>query len=224
MDSEVLKTVSLTKIYKNGDTLLKAVDDISISVKEQEFVAIAGPSGSGKSTLLNLLSGLEYPTHGCIYINDVNITDFTEEERTIFRRNHIGFVFQSYNLVPALNVFENIILPSKLIGREINEQEVLELTGQLGIEQKLFCMPGTLSGGQQQRVAIARALFTKPSIILADEPTGNLDSKSKQSVISLMKEMSRIYRQTCVVVTHDEQIADLADRVIRLEDGRVSEQ
>lgn len=224
MDNEILKTVSLTKIYKNGDTLLKAVDDISISVKEQEFVAIAGPSGSGKSTLLNLLSGLETPTHGCIYINDVNIADFTEEERTIFRRNHIGFVFQSYNLVPALNVFENIILPAKLIGREINEQEVFELTGQLGIEQKLFCMPGTLSGGQQQRVAIARALFTKPSIILADEPTGNLDSKSKQSVISLMKEMSRIYRQTCVVVTHDEQIADLADRVIRLEDGRVSEQ
>ena len=218
---EVLKVVSLTKTYANGDLFLRALDDVSFAIRQQEFVVITGPSGCGKTTLLNLLGGLENPTHGCVYINDVNIAELTQEERTSFRRWHVGFVFQNYNLVPVLNVFENIVLPAKLIGREISEQEVCELAGRLGIDKKLFEMSKHLSGGQQQRVAVARALFTKPTVLLADEPTGNLDSKTGMEVITLMKTMCREYQQTAVVVTHDERITEMADRVIRMADGKV---
>lgn len=220
---EVIKAIALSKIYSNGDTYLKAVDDVTFSIEEQEFVAITGPSGCGKTTLLNMLGGLEKPTHGCVYINDVNIVDLSQEERTSFRRWHVGFVFQNYNLVPVLNVFENIVLPAKLIGREISEKEVYQLAGELGIENKMFEMPVHLSGGQQQRVAVARALYTKTTVMLSDEPTGNLDSKTGLDVIALMKRMCREYKQTAIVVTHDDKIAAMADRVIRMEDGKVAD-
>ncbi len=217
----ILEAVSISKTFTNGDLFLKALDNISLTVTEGEFIVIIGTSGSGKSTLLNILGGLEYPTHGYILINGINITNLSEEQRTQFRLHHIGFVFQNYNLIPVINILENIILPAKLMGRTIDEIEVKKLVSKLGISDKLYYMPNALSGGQQQRVAIARALYTRPKLLLADEPTGNLDSKSEMKTIHLMREMCDEYKQTMIVVTHDKKITQLADRVIQIEDGKV---
>ena len=216
-----VKLVSLTKEYQNGENYIRAVDDVSFSIKEGEFIAVIGASGSGKSTLINLISGLEKPTHGCVYVHDVNLTQLSLEEQISFRRWHIGVVFQKYNLIPAMNVFENIVLPAKLLERTVNEKEVFHLAKTLGIEEKLFQMPDELSGGQQQRAAIARAVYTHPTILLGDELTGNLDSRTSASVMELLKKISRQYQQTMLVVTHDEKIAAMADRIIRMKDGRV---
>ena len=218
-----VKLVSLTKEYQNGENYIRAVDDVSFSIKEGEFIAVIGASGSGKSTLINLISGLEKPTHGCVYVHDVNLTQLSLEEQISFRRWHIGVVFQKYNLIPAMNVFENIVLPAKLLERTVNEKEVFHLAKTLGIEEKLFQMPDELSGGQQQRAAIARAVYTHPTILLGDELTGNLDSRTSASVMELLKKISRQYQQTMLVVTHDEKIAAMADRIIRMKDGRVVE-
>ncbi len=217
----ILKAISISKTFTNGDLFLKALDNISLTVTEGEFIVIIGTSGSGKSTLLNILGGLEYPTHGYILVNGINITNLSEEQRTQFRLHHIGFVFQNYNLIPVINILENIILPAKLMGRTIDEIEVKKLVSKLGISDKLYYMPNALSGGQQQRAAIARALYTKPKLLLADEPTGNLDSKSGMETIHLMREMCDEYKQTMIVVTHDKKITQLADRVIQIEDGKV---
>lgn len=217
----ILKAISISKTFTNGDLFLKALDNISLTVTEGEFIVIIGTSGSGKSTLLNILGGLEYPTHGYILVNGINITNLSEEQRTQFRLHHIGFVFQNYNLIPVINILENIILPAKLMGRTIDEIEVKKLVSKLGISDKLYYMPNALSGGQQQRAAIARALYTKPKLLLADEPTGNLDSKSGMETIHLMREMCDEYKQTMIVVTHNKKITQLADRVIQIEDGKV---
>ena len=217
----ILEAVSISKTFTNGDLFLKALDNISLTVTEGEFIVIIGTSGSGKSTLLNILGGLEYPTHGYILVNGINITNLSEEQRTQFRLHHIGFVFQNYNLIPVINILENIILPAKLMGRTIDEIEVKKLVSKLGISDKLYYMPNALSGGQQQRAAIARALYTKPKLLLADEPTGNLDSKSGMETIHLMREMCDEYKQTMIVVTHDKKITQLADRVIQIKDGKV---
>ncbi len=217
----ILEAVSISKTFTNGDLFLKALDNISLTVTEGEFIVIIGTSGSGKSTLLNILGGLEYPTHGYILVNGINITNLSEEQRTQFRLHHIGFVFQNYNLIPVINILENIILPAKLMGRTIDEIEVKKLVSKLGISDKLYYMPNALSGGQQQRAAIARALYTKPKLLLADEPTGNLDSKSGMETIHLMREMCDEYKQTMIVVTHDKKITQLADRVIQIEYGKV---
>lgn len=217
----ILEAVSISKTFTNGDLFLKALDNISLTVTEGEFIVIIGTSGSGKSTLLNILGGLEYPTHGYILVNGINITNLSEEQRTQFRLHHIGFVFQNYNLIPVINILENIILPAKLMGRTIDEIEVKKLVSKLSISDKLYYMPNALSGGQQQRAAIARALYTKPKLLLADEPTGNLDSKSGMETINLMREMCDEYKQTMIVVTHDKKITQLADRVIQIEDGKV---
>ncbi len=190
----ILEAVSISKTFTNGDLFLKALDNISLTVTEGEFIVIIGTSGSGKSTLLNILGGLEYPTHGYILVNGINITNLSEEQRTQFRLHHIGFVFQNYNLIPVINILENIILPAKLMGRTIDEIEVKKLVSKLGISDKLYYMPNALSGGQQQRAAIARALYTKPKLLLADEPTGNLDSKSGMQTIHLMREMCDEYK------------------------------
>ena len=206
-----VKLVSLTKEYQNGENYIRAVDDVSFSIKEGEFIAVIGASGSGK------------PTHGCVYVHDVNLTQLSLEEQISFRRWHIGVVFQKYNLIPAMNVFENIVLPAKLLERTVNEKEVFHLAKTLGIEEKLFQMPDELSGGQQQRAAIARAVYTHPTILLGDELTGNLDSRTSASVMELLKKISRQYQQTMLVVTHDEKIAAMADRIIRMKDGRVVE-
>ncbi len=220
----ILEAVSISKTFTNGDLFLKALDNISLTVTEGEFIVIIGTSGSGKSTLLNILGGLEYPTHGYILVNGINITNLSEEQRTQFRLNHIGFIFQNYNLLPVINVLDNITLPAKLIGRTIDEMEVKELVSKLGISDKLYYMPNELSGGQQQRVAISRALYTKPKLLLADEPTGNLDSKSGMETINLMRKMCDEYKQTMIVVTHDKKIAQLADKIIQIEDGKVIQQ
>ena len=209
-----VKTVSLTKEYSNGEHYLRAVDDISFTVEENEFVAIMGSSGCGKTTLLNLLGGLENPTHGCVYINDVDITQLSMEERSSFRRWHIGFIFQNFNLIPEMNVFENIVLPAKLMERNISKKEVMRIAEELEIEEKLLQNPMTLSGGQQQRVAIARAIYTHPTILLGDELTGNLDSTTSISVMKFLKKMCKKYSQTMIIVTHDERIAAMADRIL----------
>ena len=208
-----VKLVSLTKEYQNGENYIRAVDDVSFSIKEGEFIAVIGASGSGK----------EKPTHGCVYVHDVNLTQLSLEEQISFRRWHIGVVFQKYNLIPAMNVFENIVLPAKLLERTVDEKEVFCLAKTLGIEEKLFQMPDELSGGQQQRAAIARAVYTHPTILLGDELTGNLDSRTSASVMELLKKISRQYQQTILVVTHDEKVAAMADRIIRMKDGRVVE-
>ena len=213
-----VKLVSLTKEYH-----IRAVDDVSFSIKEGEFIAVIGASGSGKSTLINLISGLEKPTHGCVYVHDVNLTQLSLEEQISFRRWHIGVIFQRYNLIPAMNVFENIVLPAKLLERTVDEKEVFRLAKTLGIEEKLFQMPDELSGGQQQRAAIARAVYTHPTILLGDELTGNLDSRTSASVMELLKKICRQYQQTMLVVTHDKKVAAMADRIIRMKDGRVVE-
>ncbi|MBU3074490.1 ABC transporter ATP-binding protein [Clostridium estertheticum] len=218
----VLKTENLVKIYGQEPTIIKALNDVSIEVNAGEFVAIIGTSGSGKSTLLNMLGGLDKPTSGEIIISNKNINNMNDEELTIFRRRNIGFIFQNYNLVPILNVYENIVLPIELDGTKVDKEYVDSVISTLGLKEKLNSMPNNLSGGQQQRVAIARALATKPSLILADEPTGNLDSKTSMDVIGLLKTTSKKFNQTMVMITHNEEIAQLADKIIRIEDGKVT--
>lgn len=218
---EVLKTKSLKKYYNQSEIIVKAIDGIDISISHGEFVAIVGSSGSGKSTLLNMLGGLDRPTDGSVLVDGKNIFSFSDEELTIFRRRKIGFVFQAFNLVPVLNVYENIVLPIELDGNQVDGDYVNEMIDSLGLGEKINSMPNQLSGGQQQRVAIARALATKPSIVLADEPTGNLDSKTSQDVIGLLKVTGKKFHQTIVIITHNEEIAQTADRIIRIEDGRV---
>ena len=217
----ILKTSNLKKYYGNGENLVKAIDNANIDIKEGEFVAIVGKSGSGKSTLLHMMGGLDNPTEGKVYINDKDIFSLKEEELAIFRRRNVGFIFQNFNLIPSLNVWENITLPVGLDGKEINKPFVTDIINSLGLESKVDALPNTLSGGQQQRVAIARALVARPAIILADEPTGNLDSKTSDEVMSLLKTMIKKYNQTLVMITHDETIAQMADRVIYIEDGKV---
>lgn len=218
---EVLKTESLKKYYNQSKVVVKAIDGVDISVSHGEFIAIVGSSGSGKSTLLNMLGGLDRPTDGSVFVDGKDIFSFKDEELTIFRRRKIGFVFQLYNLVPVLNVYENIVLPIELDGNDVDEEYVDSIIAALGLKEKINSMPNQLSGGQQQRVAIARALATKPSIILADEPTGNLDSKTSQDVIGLLKVTGEKFNQTIVMITHNEEIAQTADRIIRIEDGHI---
>ena len=219
----ILSTSNLKKIYNAGENETRALDGVSIEIEDGAFVAIIGSSGSGKSTLLNMLGGLDRPTEGDVIVDGEKIFEMDDEELTIFRRRKVGFVFQNYNLVPILNVYENIVLPIELDGMEVDEPYVKKIIETLGIENKLKSMPNELSGGQQQRVAIARALASKPAIILADEPTGNLDSRTSLDVISLLKSTSRQFQQTIVMITHNEEIALMADRMIRIEDGRVKE-
>lgn len=220
---EIMKTKGLKKIYQNGDYEVRALDGVSISVEDGEFMAIVGSSGSGKTTLLNMLGGLDTPTEGYVWIRGKSLRDMEQEERTIFRRRNIGFVFQQYNLVPILSVYDNIVLPLRLDGLPVDEEFLDEITGTLHLREKLWQMPGTLSGGQQQRAALARALAVKPAIILADEPTGNLDSKTSMEVTGLLKTCARRFHQTVIVVTHDEEVAQMTDRMIRIEDGKVCE-
>ena len=217
----VLQTHELKKYYGSGDTLVKALDGVDLTVEEGEFVAIVGTSGSGKSTLLHMLGGLDRPTSGTVTVEGKNIFSLKDEALIIFRRRKIGFVFQAYNLVPVLSVYDNIVLPIQLDGAQVDRRHVASIIHALGLDQKLNSLPGQLSGGQQQRVAIARALATKPAILLADEPTGNLDTATSQDVLSLMKTMGRTFRQTMVMITHNEEIAQLADRIVRIEDGRI---
>ena len=217
----ILETKDLKKYYGSGDTLVKALDGVNLSVEDGEFVAIVGTSGSGKSTLLHMLGGLDRPTSGSVTVGGKNIFSLKDEALTIFRRRKIGFVFQSYNLIPVLTVYENIVLPIQLDGGRVDKHYVREVIAALGLEKKLQSLPSQLSGGQQQRVAIARALATKPAILLADEPTGNLDSRTSQDVLSLMKVTGRKFAQTMVMITHNEEIAQLADRIVRIEDGRI---
>lgn len=217
----VLKAENLRKIYGKGENQVKALDGVELSVEKGEFVAVVGTSGSGKSTLLHMLGGLDRPTSGKVYVDGKDIFSLKEEELTIFRRRKIGFVFQSYNLVPVLNVYENILLPIELDGKKTDRKFIDSILKTLGLEEKVRSLPGQLSGGQQQRVAIARALASKPAILLCDEPTGNLDSRTSQDVLSLLKVSSQKYTQTIVMITHNEEIAQLADRTIRIEDGRI---
>ena len=218
---KILETSQLKKYYGSGDTLVKALDGVDLSVEQGEFVSIVGTSGSGKSTLLHMLGGLDRPTSGIVKVDGRDISRLKDEELTIFRRRKIGFVFQSYNLVPVLNVYENIVLPVELDGNEIDTDYVEDIIEVLGLEKKKYNLPSQLSGGQQQRVAIARAIASKPAILLADEPTGNLDSVTSQDVLSLLKVTSDRFGQTVVMITHNEEIAQLADRMIRIEDGRI---
>ena len=217
----ILETRDLKKYYGAGDTQVKALDGVDLSVEPGEFVAIVGTSGSGKSTLLHMLGGLDRPTSGTVTVDGKDIFSLKDEALTIFRRRKIGFVFQSYNLVPVLSVWENIVLPVELDGRKVDKAFVEEVVATLGLEKKLASLPNQLSGGQQQRVAIARALAAKPAILLADEPTGNLDSKTSQDVLGLMKVTGQKFAQTMVMITHNEEIAQTADRIVRIEDGRI---
>lgn len=220
---EIVKTINLKKYYKMDNYTVKAVDNINLNINNHEFIAIVGSSGSGKSTLLNLLGGLDKPTSGKVFINNIDITSMDEDELAIFRRRNIGFIFQNYNLIGNLTVLENITLPIELDGNEIPYDFINEILHVLKLEDKKNIYPNKLSGGQQQRVAIARALATRPSIILADEPTGNLDSKTTQEVIGLIKRTSHLFTQTIVMITHNEDIAQLADRIIKIEDGKLRE-
>ena len=217
----ILKTANLVKYYGSEQSLVKALDGVDVKANEGEFVAIVGTSGSGKSTLLHMLGGLDRPTGGKVWVNGKDILNMTDDELTVFRRRNIGFVFQNYNLIHVLNVYENITLPIELDGGSIDRAFLENIVKMLGLENKLDNLPNNLSGGQQQRVAIARALATKPAIILADEPTGNLDSKTSMEVIGLLKVTSKQFQQTIVMITHNEEIAQLADRIIRLEDGKI---
>ena len=219
----ILETKDLRKIYGSGDTEVRALDGVDLTVEAGEFVAIVGTSGSGKSTLLHMLGGLDRPTGGSVTVDGKDIFSLSDEALTIFRRRKIGFVFQNYNLVPVLNVYENIVLPIQLDGGEPEPSYIESIVETLGLEKKLQNLPNNLSGGQQQRVAIARALAAKPAIILADEPTGNLDSRTSQDVMSLLKVTSEKFSQTIVMITHNEEIAQMADRIIRIEDGRIVE-
>ena len=217
----VLKTEKLTKIYGNGEAQVNALSGVDFEVEAGEFVSIVGTSGSGKTTLLHMLGGLDRPSSGKVFVGGKDIFTLKEDELTVFRRRKIGFVFQSYNLVPVLNIYENIILPVELVGETADKDYIMQVVNMLGLGSKLESLPSQLSGGQQQRAAIARALASKPAIILADEPTGNLDSKTSQDVLSLLKVTSEKFRQTIVMITHNEEIAQLADRIIRIEDGRI---
>lgn len=217
----ILKTSSLKKYYGSGENLVKAIDNTNIDINEGEFVAIVGKSGSGKSTLLHMIGGLDRPTEGKVFIGGKDIFSLKDEQLAIFRRRKIGFIFQYYNLIPSLNVWENIVLPIGLDGKDVDKDFVNDIVSALGLDRKKETLPNKLSGGQQQRVAIARALVSRPSIILADEPTGNLDSKTSDEVMSLLKHMIKKYNQTLVMITHDETIAQMADRVIYIEDGKV---
>ncbi|MGX7265449.1 ABC transporter ATP-binding protein [Enterococcus crotali] len=218
-----VKVVDVFKKYDNGILKVNALRNINLTIQSSEFVSIVGTSGSGKSTLLNLIGGLDYPSSGDVFVDDVNFKDMNEEELTIFRRRNIGFIFQDFNLLPLLNVYENIVLPIQLDGKKIDCEFIDQITRQIGIQDKLEFYPSQLSGGQQQRVAIARAIATKPAIILADEPTGNLDSKTSQDVLGLLKMTGKKYKQTIMMITHDETIAQMADRVLRIEDGSLRE-
>ncbi len=217
----VLETKDLKKYYGQGESLVKALDGVNLKVEQGEFVSIVGTSGSGKSTLLHMLGGLDYPTQGSVVVDGKDISRLKEDALAIFRRRKIGFVFQSYNLVPVLNVYENIVFPVQLDGNEVDTSYVDKIIKTLGIEGKVNALPSQLSGGQQQRVAIARALAAKPAIILADEPTGNLDSRSSQDVLGLLKVTAKKFEQTIVMITHNEEIAQMADRIVRIEDGRI---
>ena len=217
----VLKAENLIKIYGKGENQVKALNGVSLSVEKGEFVAVVGTSGSGKSTLLHMLGGLDRPDSGKVYIEDKDIFALKEEELTIFRRRKIGFVFQSYNLVPVLSVYENVVLPVELDGKKADMAFVNDILDTLGIREKAANLPGQLSGGQQQRAAIARALAAKPAILLCDEPTGNLDSRTSQDVLGLLKISGQKFSQTIVMITHNEEIAQMADRIIRIEDGRI---
>ena len=218
---EILKVKDLRKVYGIGETQVNALDGINLTVQRGEFVAIVCSSGSGKTTFLNMVGGLDVPTSGKIIVDQKKIQELSDDELTVFRRRKIGFIFQQYNLIQMLNIWENIILPLKLDGRKVDEEYILEITQILGIREKLNFIPSKLSGGQQQRVAIARALATKPAIVLADEPTGNLDSKTSQDVMGLLKVTSSRFNQTIIMITHNEEIAQLADRILRIEDGKI---
>ncbi len=218
---KILETHNLKKYYGKGDIEVRALDGVDLSIEEGEFATVVGTSGSGKSTLLHMLGGLDYATSGTVTVAGKKIFELNENDLTIFRRRQIGFIFQSYNLVPILSVYENIVLPMELDGRRADKKFMDQIVQTLGLENKLDALPGQLSGGQQQRVAIARALVTKPAIILADEPTGNLDSRTTQEVLGLLKLTSEQFHQTIVMITHNEALAQLSDRIIRIEDGRI---
>ena len=218
----ILQTKDLRKIYGAGETEVRALDGVDLTVEKGEFVAVVGTSGSGKSTLLHMLGGLDRPTSGSVTVDGREIFSLKDEALTIFRRRKIGFVFQNYNLVPVLNVYENIVLPIQLDGKEPDQGYLDQIIATLGLEKKLQSLPNNLSGGQQQRVAIARALAAKPAVLLADEPTGNLDSKTSQDVMGLLKVTSQRFAQTIVMITHNEEIAQMADRIVRIEDGRIA--
>lgn len=218
---EILRAENVKKYYMMGGNIVKALDGVSLNVERGEFVSIVGSSGSGKSTLLHILGGLDVATEGKVEISNIDISKMSSDELTIFRRRKIGFVFQNYNLVPLMNVYENIVLPIQLDGIKPDEMFISEIIRLLGLEEKMYAMPNQLSGGQQQRVALARALATKPAIILADEPTGNLDSKTSQDVLGLIKMTSKKFCQTVVMITHNDEIAQMSDRIIRIEDGKI---
>ncbi len=217
----ILQTRNLKKYYGKGETQVHALDGVDLEIETGKFVAIVGTSGSGKSTLLNMLGGLDTPTSGTVTIGNTELSGLKEEQLTVFRRRRIGFIFQNYNLIPTLNVWENIVFPIAMDGQKPDKKFMEEIVGLLGLEQKIHSLPNNLSGGQQQRVAIARALASKPDIVLADEPTGNLDSKTGDNVIRLLQMTSRKFRQTIIMITHNPEIAQLADRTIRIEDGRI---
>ena len=219
----ILQTTDLKKYYGAAPNITKALDGVTLSVEQGEFVAIVGTSGSGKSTLLNMIGGLDVPTTGKVTVDGKELSTLNDEQLTIFRRRKIGFIFQNYNLVPVLNVYENIVLPVELDGDNVDKKFMDKVVRMLGLEDKQSSMPGNLSGGQQQRVAIARALVSKPAIVLADEPTGNLDSRTSNDVLGLLKATSQQFHQTLVMITHNNEIAQLADRIIRIEDGKISE-
>lgn len=220
---KVLRTENLRKYYGSDENVVKALEGVTLEVERGEFLAIVGTSGSGKSTLLHMLGGLDYPTSGKVFVDEKDISNLKEDALCIFRRRKIGFVFQSYNLVPVLNVYENIVLPIELDGNTVDEKYLNQVMGVLGIKGKENSLPNQLSGGQQQRVAIARALAAKPAILLADEPTGNLDSKTSQDVLGLLRVTGEKFGQTIVMITHNDEIAQLADRIIRIEDGKIRE-
>lgn len=217
----ILQTTDLKKYYGTKPNITKALDGVTLSIGEGEFVAIVGTSGSGKSTLLNMMGGLDTPTSGSIKVKGKELSKFNDEQLTIFRRRQIGFIFQNYNLVPVLNVYENIVLPVELDGDKVDKKFMGEVVRMLALDDKLNNLPNNLSGGQQQRVAIARALISKPAIVLADEPTGNLDSRTSSDVLGLLKVTSQKFHQTLVMITHNNEIAQLADRIIRIEDGKI---
>lgn len=219
--NNILQVADLKKYYGTAPNITKALDGLTFSVVKGEFVAVVGTSGSGKSTLLHMMGGLDIPTSGSVKVRDMELSQMSDDQLTLFRRRNIGFVFQSYNLVPILNVYENITLPVELDGETVDKAFLNEVVGLLGLENKLLNMPNNLSGGQQQRVSIARALITKPAIVLADEPTGNLDSRTSADVMGLIKRTSGKFSQTIVMITHNNEIAQLADRIVRIEDGRI---
>ncbi|WP_062108312.1 ABC transporter ATP-binding protein [Bacillus niameyensis] len=219
---EILKIEHLSKVYGKGDTAVKALDDVSFSINKGEFVAIIGPSGSGKSTLLHLLGGVDRPSSGKVLVDNTEIYNLNETQLAIFRRRQIGLIYQFYNLIPVLTVEENITLPLLLDGHKVDKKQFNDIVGSLGLEERLSHLPNQLSGGQQQRVSIGRALICNPALMLADEPTGNLDSKNSSEIIDLLKMFNKTYNQTLIVITHDERIALQADRVIAIGDGKIT--